>query len=81
LAELYKRHNLALSMEKKDSTKHKICIYKNNAIEFCDWVRDNTILDGCPKRLYRPTKERLTTEELYKIYCSNLEKIKKQENG
>lgn len=41
---------------------------RQEAIEFQNWIRDNTVADGAPKLLH--TTGRKTTEELYDLYLT-----------
>ena len=41
---------------------------KNKAIAFADWIRDNTVTDGAPLRLYKGS--RLTTTQLYELFTN-----------
>lgn len=41
---------------------------RQEAVEFQNWIRDNTVADGAPKLLH--TTGRKTTEELYDLYLT-----------
>lgn len=46
-----------------------------DAVNFANWLRDNTVGDGSPKLMLLSDKMRYTTEELYRIYSTEKEHI------
>jgi hypothetical protein len=47
-------------------------LFWEQLLNYDQWLRDNTILDGAPRRLYKPTGERKTDTQLASLYLEHL---------
>lgn len=47
-------------------------LWREGYLNWANWLRDNTVADGAPKVIYKPTMERKTTDELFDLYIQHL---------